>query len=47
VRLVRDPGHGFGRAARACALARSYAPALDTGGKPIASRLKVEVRFVR
>ncbi len=32
--LLSDPGHGFGAAARACALAQRYAPALGRDGRP-------------
>ena len=37
VSIVRDPGHGFGAAARACALAQRYVPALDRDGRAIAA----------
>jgi protein TonB len=45
--VVSDPGHGFGRAAKACALARRYQPALDRTGTPIVSSSMVNVRFSR
>ncbi|APR79757.1 Ferric siderophore transport system, periplasmic binding protein TonB [Minicystis rosea] len=45
--VVADPGHGFGRAARVCALARRYNPALDKTGSPILSSAPVNVRFNR
>jgi len=32
--VLADPGNGFGRAARQCALAAKYTPALDEDGKP-------------
>jgi protein TonB len=35
VTIVTDPGHGFGRAARTCALTQRYAPALDRAGQTI------------
>jgi periplasmic protein TonB len=47
VGLVRDPGHGFGAAARRCALARRWQPALDRDGRPIPASLTLNVRFVR
>src|SRR5262249_35098422 len=45
--VVSDPGHGFGRAAKACALARRYQPALDRTGTPIVGSNLVNVRFSR
>ena len=45
--VVSDPGHGFGRAARACALGRRYQPALDRSGSPTAASAPVNVRFNR
>jgi protein TonB len=45
--VVADPGHGFGRQARVCALARRYNPALDRTGTPILSSYPVNVRFNR
>lgn len=47
VSILRDPGHGFGAAARACALRRRYTPALDRNGSPIATSLTLNVRFDR
>ena len=35
VRILRDPGFGFGAAARTCALRTSFAPALDQRGQPV------------
>ena len=35
VTIVSDPGHGFGRAARTCALTQKYLPALDRTGQSI------------
>jgi protein TonB len=46
-RVVSDPGHGFGRAARGCALARHYQPALDRSGTAILKSIPVNVRFSR
>jgi protein TonB len=47
VRVVTDPGNGFGREARPCAMRRRYSPALDHDGTPIASTIKVRVSFTR
>jgi protein TonB len=35
VKVVQDPGHGFGRAARSCALRKHYQNALDVDGHAI------------
>ncbi len=45
--VVSDPGHGFGRAARICALGRRYVPALNKAGEPIVGSNLVNVRFSR
>ncbi len=46
--VVRDPGHGFGAAARSCALSQRYTPALDRDGQPTtASTPPITVRFTR
>jgi protein TonB len=45
--VVSDPGHGFGRAAKSCALARRYQPALNRAGEPIPGGSLVNVRFSR
>jgi protein TonB len=45
--VISDPGHGFGRAARICALGKRYAAALDRTGTPILSSAPVTVRFNR
>lgn len=48
VAVIQDPGNGFGRAARDCALARTYKAAVDDQGKPIAaSTPPIKVRFSR
>jgi len=45
---VVDPGHGFGRETRRCAMQRTYVPALDRDGRPTASTMKpIRVRFAR
>ncbi len=48
VRVVSDPGNGFGRQARVCALAKRYAPGLDREGNPTtATTPPIAVRFTR
>ncbi|MFO0662743.1 MAG: energy transducer TonB [Polyangiaceae bacterium] len=47
VRLISDPGHGFGRQARACAMSKSFEPALDRDGSPLASTKQFRVTFNR
>ncbi|MDI3288246.1 energy transducer TonB [Polyangium sp. 15x6] len=48
VNVVNDPGYGFGRAARLCALSRRYTPALDRSGTPrVAATPPIRVRFTR
>jgi hypothetical protein len=43
VDILEDPGSGLGEAARSCALAQSYRPAVDASGKPIASVKKLRL----
>jgi len=46
--LMRDPGHGFGEAALACALRTRFAPARDRDGKPVKQQSPpIRVRFTR
>ncbi len=45
--ILQDPGHGFGREARACAMRESYVPALDKAGAAVASSKKFRVKFER
>jgi protein TonB len=49
VDVTQDPGFGFGRAARDCALAsRAFTPALDAAGAPIAAQSPpIRVHFYR
>lgn len=48
VQVTSDPGHGFGRAARMCALARKYNAGLDTDGNPsVKSTPPIRVTFSR
>ena len=46
--VVSDPGHGFGRAARLCALSKRYAAALDRDGNAIMGTTPpIRVTFTR
>lgn len=48
VRVLADPGNGFGREARRCALSKRYATALDHDGAPIAGSTRpFRVHFSR
>jgi protein TonB len=47
VDVVRDPGDGFGREARRCAMRKRWAPGLDRAGNPITATAVVHVRFQR
>lgn len=48
IRVVRDPGFGFGDAARRCAASQRFTPALAPDGAPIAGRTRpFVVRFSR
>lgn len=48
VDVVADPGYGFGREARRCALREIYAPALDREGRVVTGTTKpFRVRFAR
>jgi periplasmic protein TonB len=47
VAVVKDPGHGFGREARQCALSKSWTAALDRDGRPIDASTVLRVRFDR
>jgi protein TonB len=47
VRVTTDPGHGFGRLARSCALAKHFDPAWDRDGHPTATTLSVSIHFSR
>jgi periplasmic protein TonB len=47
-RVLADPGNGFGREARRCAMIKHYAVALDRDGNPIAGATKpFRVHFSR
>jgi len=46
--VVQDPGHGFGREARKCAMRKKYSQGLDPDGNPIGGMTKpFRVRFER
>lgn len=48
VSVTNDPGNGFGRAARTCALGRKYKAGLDKAGQPTtATTPPIRVRFTR
>lgn len=47
VGIVSDPGNGFGREARVCALAKRYEPALDATGVTVSGSATIKVRFDR
>jgi protein TonB len=48
VQIVADPGHGFGEAARTCALRARFTPARDLHGEPVrAMSPPIAVRFIR
>jgi periplasmic protein TonB len=47
VRVLVDPGNGFGREARQYAMKQRYSPALDRDGHPVAETKKVRVHFSR
>ncbi len=48
VSVIADPGHGFGRLARSCAMRKSYTPGLDQNGKPtVKTTPPIRVRFTR
>lgn len=48
VTVVQDPGHGFGREARKCAMRKKYSQGLDVDGNPLGGTTKpFRVRFER
>jgi protein TonB len=47
-KVIADPGNGFGREARKCAMMRRYEPALDREGKPVLGTIpQVNITFQR
>jgi TonB family protein len=47
VRVVEDPGYGFGDVAARCIRARRFKPARDAAGHPVEATEPVRVRFRR
>ncbi|WP_224369247.1 energy transducer TonB [Hyalangium versicolor] len=47
VAVTSDPGHGFAREARRCALSKRWAPGLDRAGQPTRATALVNVKFER
>jgi biopolymer transport protein ExbD len=48
IRILQDPGYGFGQVAAECALARQYEPAHDGNGSPVqAMSPPIRIRFAR
>jgi len=48
VKVMSDPGHGFGRAARMCALSKRYTPAADRDGNAtVGTTPPIHVTFTR
>jgi protein TonB len=48
VKVMSDPGHGFGRAARMCALSKRYTAAMDRDGNPaVGTTPPIHVTFTR
>jgi protein TonB len=48
VRIVKDPGYGFGREAKRYALSQHYTPALDRNGNPIPGTIgPIPIHFFR
>jgi hypothetical protein len=45
VDVLEDPGSGLGDAARVCAMAQKYRPAVDASGKPITGVKKLRIFF--
>jgi protein TonB len=47
VNVLQDPGHGFGREAKRCAMRERFEPGLDRDGRPISDKLRVRIRYNR
>jgi protein TonB len=48
VKIISDPGHGFGRAARECALRQRFTPAKDRQGRAVGGTTPpINVKFTR
>jgi TonB family protein len=47
VHVVQAAGYGFGEAARRCAMAMSFMPALDADGGAVSQWVAVQIHFAR
>jgi protein TonB len=48
VTVLKDPGYGFGRLAKACALRKTYNVGLDSNGRPaVTTSPPIQVKFTR
>lgn len=47
VLLEKPEGEGFGKAARACVLKSTFAPAHDDAGNPVEAKTLLNIRFIR
>lgn len=47
VLVEQEPGHGFGREARRCAMQKRWRAGLDRDGSPVSAVAQVRVRFTR
>jgi periplasmic protein TonB len=47
VQVTSEPGYGFGRAAKRCAMSKRWDPGLDASGRSVDATAVVNVRFVR
>jgi protein TonB len=47
VNVLKDPGHGFGRLARQCAMRKRYRAGLDASGTAVVKTVQFSVRFTR
>jgi len=47
VKVLNDPGYGFGQMAKRCAMAERWSPALDADGRAIATTAQVNMHFTR
>ena len=45
--VLSDPGHGFAREAKRCAMSKAWSPTLDHDGNPIQGTVALRVRFDR
>jgi hypothetical protein len=45
--VLKDPGFGFGKAARTCAMRMPYTAGLNAAGQPVEQTFSFTVRFTR